>query len=377
MSTVFPFDLPGPTALYVTLYIATLAAHVAFMSYVLAGSGYVAAGFLFARGKRDAVADILRDWLPFCLGGAITAGVAPLLFIQLLYKESFYTANLLLFHRWMAMIPILVAGFYLLYLGKSKAIARWGPRAGAAASLAAFACFAMTAYSWTENHMLALDSAEWPRFYAAKEVAYVRGAVALRTAMWLAGALPMMIVIVAWQARHKIKGHDGSATDAGPIARRLAVLASVGLVVSAGCGALYYAVAAPESQRATISAATAHLAIIAVALVAQLMAWGWIWRARRLHRRALQIASLAAAVAIVVTAMVREAIRMASLGDEALFAVHARIADSGGLVMFLIFLAVNAAIIAGCLRMVRRGLRQDAAKSESQGAGSAEDSQND
>ena len=133
--TLFPFALPGPTATYLVLYLVTLAAHFAFMGYVLAGSGYVAVSALSQRaggasGADESIADesivapILRDWLPFALGTAITAGVAPLLFLQVLYKEHFYTANLLLFYRWLAVVPVLIAGFYLLYLQKSQTAAR-------------------------------------------------------------------------------------------------------------------------------------------------------------------------------------------------------------------------------------------------------------
>ena len=39
--------------------------------------------------------------------------------IQVLYQHRMYTATLLLSHRFMAIVPVLIDGFYLLYLGKS------------------------------------------------------------------------------------------------------------------------------------------------------------------------------------------------------------------------------------------------------------------
>jgi hypothetical protein len=127
MNTIFPLGFPAPTIFYLVLYIATLLVHVVFMNYVLAGSAYIAFGVLKNRTavsglKEDKIANMLRDWLPFVLSAAITAGVAPLLFIQILYKQNVYTANLLLFHRWMSIVPALIVGFYLLYLAKSKKI---------------------------------------------------------------------------------------------------------------------------------------------------------------------------------------------------------------------------------------------------------------
>ena len=160
---MFPFNLPGPTALYLTLLIVTLAAHAMLAGYVLAGTGFVA---LSARSKPEAggatIAEVLKDWLPFTLGAAITAGVAPLLFVQILYAPNFYTANLLLGVRWMALIPILIAGFYLLYLQKTAFAKRASALVRGAIPALACGCFLYAGWSWTTNHLLSLAPATWP-----------------------------------------------------------------------------------------------------------------------------------------------------------------------------------------------------------------------
>ena len=38
MESVFPFGIPGPTLLYLMLYVLTLAVHFVFMNYVFAGT---------------------------------------------------------------------------------------------------------------------------------------------------------------------------------------------------------------------------------------------------------------------------------------------------------------------------------------------------
>src|SRR5262245_23082266 len=90
----------GPTALWLALNIATFALHAVFASYVVAGAAY-------ALVRRDELAARTRDRLPFMLGCAITAGVAPLLFLQLLHQRRFYTANLVMGPRWGAVVPAL------------------------------------------------------------------------------------------------------------------------------------------------------------------------------------------------------------------------------------------------------------------------------
>src|SRR5262245_52128362 len=104
MTEVFPLGFAFPTALYLCCYVATLCIHLVLMSYTLAGAAYLAMMGIIGKDRYRSVADlggIIQDWLPFSLGLAITAGVAPLLFLQVLYQPMFYTSNLLLFHRWM------------------------------------------------------------------------------------------------------------------------------------------------------------------------------------------------------------------------------------------------------------------------------------
>ena len=111
---MWPFDQDGGVVL--ALYVATLAIHAACIGYVVGGAGYALVQAV--RRRDDAVAEVTRDRLPFVLGCGITAGVAPLLFVQLLYQRRFYTANLLLGPRWLAIVPALVVGFYALYAAK-------------------------------------------------------------------------------------------------------------------------------------------------------------------------------------------------------------------------------------------------------------------
>lgn len=153
MDSPFPFGLPGPTAFYLTAYVVTLAVHVVFMNYVLAGTGYLAVAFLRPTGRADAASvAVVKDWMPLMLSGAITAGIAPLLFVQLVYKREFYTANLLLFNRWMAILPVLVVGFYALYLLKSAWLYRRPRWAAAAVAVVPLACVAFSDTAETCPH---------------------------------------------------------------------------------------------------------------------------------------------------------------------------------------------------------------------------------
>lgn len=360
----------GASALYLALYLGTLCLHAVLMSYVLAGSGYVAAATVLGARERDPAAHVLgdpvtrvlRDWLPFGLGTAITAGVAPLLFLQILYKESFYTANLLLFHRWMAMVPVLIAGFYLLYVGKSKA-AQDGPRlVRAIAAVGAFLCFGFAAWSWTGNHMVALDRTRWLALYTSTGVPVPSLAMLARLGTWLAGSAPIMAVIVGWQLRRPADsaGGDGGGDAHRRARRRLAVIALAGLALSAGFG-INHAYLLDQGARAALrSAAMVFLAPLGLGMALQGAAWLRLASAGAWSRAALIMASVGAGLAVIGTALAREVIRMAAVDFPREAAAHARAAESGGIVAFFVFLVVNTGLIVWCLRATRRALREKA-----------------
>jgi hypothetical protein len=344
----------GASALYLALYLGTLCLHAVLMSYVLAGSGYVAAAAVLGGRDRDPAARVLIDWLPFGLGTAITAGVAPLLFLQILYKESFYTANLLLFHRWMAMVPVLIAGFYLLYVVKSKA-AKDGPRVWrTAASVGAFLCFGFAAWSWTGNHMVALERTRWIELYTSTGVPAPSVAMLMRLATWLAGSAPVMAMIAGWQLRRL----DDDGDEHRRARRRLAVIALGGLALSAGFGS-YHAFLLDEGARAALrSAAIVFLPPLGLGMGLQAGAWLALARAGTWSRAALGLASVGAGLAVIGTALAREVVRMASMDFAREAVAHARAAESGGIVAFFVFLVINTGLIVWCLRATRRALHE-------------------
>jgi len=353
MSSAFPFGLPGSTALYLVLYVVTLLLHVVFMSYVLAGSGYMAVWAVrkqFAdEPGRDPVAGTLRDWLPFALGMAITAGVAPLLFIQILYKEQFYTANLLLFHRWMAIVPVLMVGFYLLYLAKSKRIESWPVWARTVVAGGAFFCFLFVAFAFAENHMLAMqDQSQWVQFYVDQRIVFMNDHTPLRVALWLSGALSVFAVIMGWQRRQ-----DESQV------RTLGIIALVGTAAAVGFGALYWNILAEPARSALTGAfALPYAVALVLGLIGQCVAWTWQLKLGRFHKPALVLASIASGTAILGTIVLREALRLQRLGSDQLFALHERTASAGGMPLFIVFLIANGALITWCVVLTRRGLKQ-------------------
>ena len=366
MESLFPFGVPGATLLYLMLYVLTLAVHFVFMNYVFAGTLYVA---VVGLGQADAalarlhnpIALTLRDWLPFAFSGVITAGVAPLLFVQILYPENFYTANLLLFHRWMAVVPVLVVAFYLLYLLKSASLSDWPAAWRVAAGVGALVAIGFTGYSWSENHLLSLDEERWVSFFEEREWFYHHSALVPLAGMWLAGAVSTMMAIVCWQLRSAER--RGLKLPSSEV-RLACVWALIGLGLAVFCGTMQYLMLGSAIREVSGDRVSAPYAVAAlVGAVLQGVGWFSQWRGSRLSRGWLLLASVGVMLSILSMCMVREADRFARVDVTALYEHHAAAAENGGRLVFLLFLAINASIIAWCVLAVRRDLRLDRAAS--------------
>jgi len=341
--------------------------HVIFMNYVLAGAGYLAvcAVFGFERSYTDprprvTMASVLRDWMPFALGAAITAGVAPLLFIQILYKQSFYTANVLLFHRWMSIVPALIVGFYLLYLIKSRRVETWRPWARTAVGIGPFLCFAFTAYSWTENHMLSMQQDLWPGFYASGELIYRSTGLLPRLAVWFLGSIPTMCVWVAWQLRYAQR--HGAFVPANQIRRNM-FMGFLGCVLVI-LAALWYFRIMTGVQREAITSPVAmpFLVTAATGLLVQVVGFIGIGvranRAAVIGARPLLAASIGVVMTILGATVVRETLRVTVIDSPEWRMTHTRAASVEGLVVFVIFLLLCGALIGRSIRLVMRATQQ-------------------
>lgn len=353
MDAPFPFGLPLPTAFYLTAYVLTLVIHVGFMNYVLAGTGALA--WAYWRPGRAGVGPmtaLLRDWMPLMLSGAITAGVAPLLFLQILYKREYYTANLLLFNRWMAILPVLIIGFYALYLLKSKWLARRGRWLAAGVALVPAASVAFTGYSWTENHLLSVRTLEfWGEFYARGGQVYVEPQLLPRLAVWAVGSVPTLVVILAWQLWYH--GHAE--------ARALTPTALASLLLVGAAAAWYYLATDDATRTAFVSPmALPYFGAAIGGVIVQGVGWAWLHVSNRLTWRSLLVPTAGLTVTLIGMTVCREVVRITALGSErfgALVPLHAEAFAKGGVGVFLLFFAVNALLCGWVVWIARHAIK--------------------
>jgi hypothetical protein len=155
-----PAPLPAPAWLFHLLLVLTFFIHVLFMNVTLGGTVIAALHGLLAKsgdapGRR--LGRLLVGFLPTSISFTITTGVAPLLFIQVLYAQFFYPATILVGWIWLGLLVLLLAGYFCVYLYKYSAgaggIAAWQAVSGL--------CFLAIASIQTLVNVLQLTPSRW------------------------------------------------------------------------------------------------------------------------------------------------------------------------------------------------------------------------
>jgi len=313
---MWPFTLEGH-GVWLSLYLLTFCLHAVFVGYVLIGTGYTLVQAV--RKVEDPIAERVRDRLPFMLGCGITAGVAPLLFLQLLYQRHFYSANLILGPRWGAVVPALIVGFYALYLAKSSE--KWRRLALAVGTV----CFLFVAWSWTEMNRVMQDEPAWKAMYAAGDRLYGSASIAPRLGLWLGVMTTMFAAVAAW-------------SSPGAERTRLAIFGLAGRVVAG----LALVVIASDGTVATHGWLYLFVAAVAVELV------GWVLMLRAPGGTGLWIVTAAGSAGLLAGAVIREAPRLAILEAPRPAALEA-----GGFPVFAITFVVGVIVIGWIVKTIR------------------------
>ena len=115
LSAPDPLLLPLPPGVLKALLIGTFALHLMAVNLAVGGTILLACHALRGRSQDRELLRRLGPVLPPALTFTITLGVAPLLFLQLLYGQFFYTASVLSAAPWLSVIFLLIAGYVLLY----------------------------------------------------------------------------------------------------------------------------------------------------------------------------------------------------------------------------------------------------------------------
>jgi hypothetical protein len=167
-----PLPLPAPVWLLWGLLMLTFVLHVLAMNVLVGGS--VMAAYFRVRGRADAYARAaitrFSRAAPVLVAATVTLGVAPLLFLQVLYGRLFFVSSILMAWLWLAIVPglmIVYAGTYVLAF-RSQALRQlpsWW-------HLVIVGLLAAIAFVYTSNMTLMLRADQFRALYEASSAGF-------------------------------------------------------------------------------------------------------------------------------------------------------------------------------------------------------------
>ncbi|MGE0201382.1 MAG: hypothetical protein AB7P76_10485 [Candidatus Melainabacteria bacterium] len=158
-----PIPFPAPLWLLKTLLVVTFLLHVIPMNVALGGSFVSGLLLALSGGDRQTFAGrfghALAVGLPVFVSFALTFGVAPLLFLQLVYGPMYYTSSLLMAAPWLGVLLLVMGGYYGCYIYKLNYL-KLGARAGWL-MIGVSVLFALVALTFTSNMVFMLSPEKW------------------------------------------------------------------------------------------------------------------------------------------------------------------------------------------------------------------------
>ncbi len=112
-----PNPLPAPYWLLKLLLLVTFMLHIVAMNFMLGGAVLALTAKWSAQSKehgKRVFFDVAKK-LPVLLPATITLGIAPLLFLQVLYGQFFYTSSIVMAWPWFLVLVLLTVAYYGFY----------------------------------------------------------------------------------------------------------------------------------------------------------------------------------------------------------------------------------------------------------------------
>lgn len=166
-----PIPLPAPYWVLKLLLIVTFMLHILAMNLMLGGAVVALISKWRARSAEDGnriFFDVAKK-LPVLLPATITLGIAPLLFVQVLYGQFFYTSSILMAWPWFLVLVLLTVAYYGFYYVSY----RGGRNPGRAGKVMLFSTILIFLVGFTFSNNITLS--QTPSRWAAKYFAHPSG----------------------------------------------------------------------------------------------------------------------------------------------------------------------------------------------------------
>ncbi|MFH1215076.1 MAG: hypothetical protein V1706_01095 [Pseudomonadota bacterium] len=159
--------IPAHWSLFQLLLTSTTTLHLLAMNVMLGISVIIFVSTVRANTVPAPEIKFIAGKLPPAIAITINFGVAPLLFLQVLYGQFIYTSSVLMAVYWLAVIPMLIAAYYLAYIFKYRQATMQLGRM--AISGAVTLLFLIIAFIFTNNLTLMQRPDAWSDYATTKD----------------------------------------------------------------------------------------------------------------------------------------------------------------------------------------------------------------
>ena len=157
--------LPAPAGLIQFLLVLTFILHLVPMNFLLGGGILAGMSHLLSKKheRHARLAKRLSELMPTAVAMAVSFGVAPLLFVQVLYGHLLYSSSILMANAWFMVVPLVIVGYYCVYLLRFK----WDPFGAFRTYVAWFLAiiFAGVGFIYSNNFSLMQRPETWKDHY--------------------------------------------------------------------------------------------------------------------------------------------------------------------------------------------------------------------
>ena len=149
------------------LLMLTFPLHLLAMNALLGSALIAFVAHLYPGQQYRDLSHELAKALPFLVAFTVNLGVAPLLFVNVLYGHLLYTSTVLMGLFWLSVIPILIIAYYLAYI-YDFSFKRLG-NAGMFIVLLVLALLLLVGFFFSNNMSMMIAPVSWERWFATPD----------------------------------------------------------------------------------------------------------------------------------------------------------------------------------------------------------------
>ena len=333
--------LTAPWGWFQSLLLLTFPLHLLAMNALLGTVLTALAAHLLPGAPYRRLSHELAKALPFLVAFTVNLGVAPLLFLNVLYGHLFYTSTILMGLFWLAVIPLVIIAYYLLYLYDFKF--RQLGNGALFILLLVLAILVTVGFIFSNNMTMMIAPAGWGRWFATPGGTLLN----LSDPTLLPRYLHMMIGALAvgglWAALYaSIALKDDPETATAGVRLGMGIFSWLSLL-ELGEGGWFLATLPPEVQRLFMGGSATATALFVAGLLLALATLVAGFRQR------VGLAAGLTVMLLYVMAFMRDTVRTGSLAPYFSLDKVPVTTQWSPLVLFLVTLGLGLAVIAWML----------------------------